>query len=231
MHMVQANSSADCHSVKSICSGGFILYRTSVPAAAFADEGALLDLGAPVHDYATVSSSSKASGAETQSKCCILLELQGPQTINNPTDYHHAICMCDLQDGLAFFLLACPACDGHSQSLQPCKYCMPQVFLDGNSVGVVNRNFPRNLTMPVLRRLHAKSVQLDILVHALGRVNFGCVLDMKGLQSANVLLNGIVSSALATISIPVIQAIMQQLLLMHASCAHKLQTGHALQFL
>ena len=34
------------------------------------------------------------------------------------------------------------------------------------------------------------TVQLDVVVHAMGRYNFGCVWDTKGLQSPNVTLNG-----------------------------------------
>lgn len=39
-------------------------------------------------------------------------------------------------------------------------------------------------------RIPASQVTLDILVEALGRVNFGCVWDFKGLTSPRVTLNG-----------------------------------------
>ncbi|KAK9798887.1 hypothetical protein WJX73_001279 [Symbiochloris irregularis] len=102
--------------------GGFILYRTHVPATALAaEEGASLSLGAPVHDYATV-------------------------------------------------------------------------LVGGKEAGVFERNNPRNLTLTTLRldggAAQDSTVVLDILVHALGRVNFGCVWDFKGLTSPTVLLDG-----------------------------------------
>ena len=70
---------------------------------------------------------------------------------------------------------------------------MGKVLIDGKIVGTLERNNPRNLTLPSQRRntdITAEATQLDILVHALGRVNFGCVYDPKGLQSPDVLLNG-----------------------------------------
>ena len=49
------------------CRGGLILYVVDVPAAEFADGDAVLDLGAAVHDYATVRPAAvDASGAASQ---------------------------------------------------------------------------------------------------------------------------------------------------------------------
>ena len=62
--------------------------------------------------------------------------------------------------------------------------------MDGKVVGLLERNNPKNLTLPAMSDPAGDYVQLDILVHALGRVNFGCVLDMKGLLSPDVLLDG-----------------------------------------
>ena len=42
-------------------------------------------------------------------------------------------------------------------------------------------------------------VTLDILVEALGRVNFGCVWDFKGLTSPDIKLNGVQRSSLCLI--------------------------------
>ena len=70
-----------------------------------------------------------------------------------------------------------------------------QVFLDGRRAGYVERNFPQNLSLavpPGVRRagVGADAAKLSILVEAMGRVNFGCVWDFKGLQSPQVRLNG-----------------------------------------
>lgn len=70
--------------------------------------------------------------------------------------------------------------------------------MGGKEAGVLERNNPRNLTLPTVlvddRAGQGSTVVLDILVHALGRVNFGCVWDFKGLVSPTVLLNGELSA-------------------------------------
>ena len=71
-------------------------------------------------------------------------------------------------------------------------YCLlMQVLIDGQVVGNLERNVPQNLSLslPSLERGH-RDVQLDIVLHALGRVNFGCIWDLKGLVHGHVLLNG-----------------------------------------
>ncbi|KAK9843639.1 hypothetical protein WJX81_000575 [Elliptochloris bilobata] len=57
-----------------------------------------------------------------------------------------------------------------------------KVLLDGRVVGRLERNNPRNLTLPAAAGSKQEAT-LDILVEALGRVNFGCDWDFKGLTS------------------------------------------------
>ena len=71
-------------------------------------------------------------------------------------------------------------------------YCLlMQVLINGQVVGNLERNVPQNLSLslPSLEGGH-QDVQLDIVLHALGRVNFGCIWDLKGLVHGRVLLNG-----------------------------------------
>lgn len=68
-----------------------------------------------------------------------------------------------------------------------------QVLVDGKVLGTLERNNPRNLSLALPlppADSSAEPATLDILVHALGRVNFGCVKDTKGLQSPEVLFDG-----------------------------------------
>ncbi len=69
-----------------------------------------------------------------------------------------------------------------------------QVLIDGRVVGFLERNVPGNLTIKPTSRSQDKDLTLDIVVHALGRVNFGCVWDFKGLIYPDIKLNGAVSS-------------------------------------
>ncbi|KAK9915942.1 hypothetical protein WJX75_006251 [Coccomyxa subellipsoidea] len=64
-----------------------------------------------------------------------------------------------------------------------------RVLLDGKIVGFFERSNPRKLPLPSLSTSSGE-VTLDILVEALGRVNFGCVWDYKGLVSPDITLNG-----------------------------------------
>ncbi|KAL4450728.1 hypothetical protein ABPG77_001084 [Micractinium sp. CCAP 211/92] len=108
-------------------SSGLILYRTRLPPGSL-DEGATLDLGAPVHDYASVFVQGRLVGRLDRSQ-------PGDKTLNLPA-----------QKGWAS---TSTASDG--------------------------------------------GLQLDILVEAMGRVNFGCDTggwDFKGLTSGNVTLGG-----------------------------------------
>ena len=72
----------------------------------------------------------------------------------------------------------------------------PQVFLDGQLSGYFDRDKgPESLplTSPGRSSALGRSVTatvLDILVSAMGRLNFGCGWDEKGLTSGNVTLNG-----------------------------------------
>jgi hypothetical protein len=63
--------------------------------------------------------------------------------------------------------------------------------VDGRVAGRLERSNPRNLTLPAAAAGNQDAV-LDILVEALGRVNFGCdpAWDYKGLTSPDVRLNG-----------------------------------------
>ena len=63
------------------------------------------------------------------------------------------------------------------------------MLVDGRVVGRLERSNPRNLTLPAAARRDGDAT-LDILVEALGRVNFGCEWDFKGLTSPDVRLNG-----------------------------------------
>jgi len=66
-----------------------------------------------------------------------------------------------------------------------------QVLLDGSLAGVLERNIPQNLTLePKAGSTEDGDIQLDILVHSLGRVNFGCIWDFKGLVFPDIKLNG-----------------------------------------
>jgi hypothetical protein len=77
----------------------------------------------------------------------------------------------------------------------------------------LDRSHPQNVTLtPVIDKRSSDAV-LDILVHALGRVNFGCVWDNKGLSSPDVKLDGetrtslsYTASAFHLITIIVVQA-------------------------
>ena len=66
---------------------------------------------------------------------------------------------------------------------------LAQVLVDGRVVGRLERSNPRNLTLPAAPGGNEDAV-LDILVEALGRVNFGCEWDFKGLTSPDVRLTG-----------------------------------------
>ena len=64
------------------------------------------------------------------------------------------------------------------------------MLVDGRVAGFLERNLPRNLTLKPPGSLQNKDIVLDIIVHALGRVNFGCVWDFKGLVNPDIKLNG-----------------------------------------
>ena len=66
------------------------------------------------------------------------------------------------------------------------------MFLDGAKVGYVERNAPQNVSIAAARPpgSDGNTSRLAVLVEAMGRVNFGCVPDTKGLQSPHVRLNG-----------------------------------------
>jgi beta-galactosidase len=64
-------------------------------------------------------------------------------------------------------------------------------LLDGSLAGNLERNVPKNLTLsPPTRARIDGNTQLDILVHSMGRVNFGCIWDFKGLVYPDIQLNG-----------------------------------------
>ena len=56
-------------------------------------------------------------------------------------------------------------------------------------VGVLERNKPRNLTLGAPTDA-GEHLSLDIVVHAMGRINFGCVWDYKGLVNPDIKLDG-----------------------------------------
>lgn len=64
------------------------------------------------------------------------------------------------------------------------------MLLNGRVAGFLERNVPRNLTLKPPSSLKGEDLTLDIIVHALGRVNFGCVWDFKGLVYPDIKLNG-----------------------------------------
>ena len=63
-----------------------------------------------------------------------------------------------------------------------------QVLLGGRQVAHLDRNVPGKVTLPSLSS--STPAKLAIVVEAMGRVNFGCVPDTKGLQSPQVRLDG-----------------------------------------
>lgn len=72
------------------------------------------------------------------------------------------------------------------------------VFIDGNEVGRLERGGPAKLKLSnagaLLSGQRGDVLQLDVLVHAMGRQNFGCDMygawDLKGLQTRNVKIDG-----------------------------------------
>ena len=64
-----------------------------------------------------------------------------------------------------------------------------QVMVGGSVVGVLERNKPRNLTLGAPSGA-GEHLTLDIIVHAMGRINFGCVWDYKGLVNPDIKLDG-----------------------------------------
>ncbi len=73
---------------------------------------------------------------------------------------------------------------------------LPQVFLDGQLSGYFDRNQGPE-TLPLTAPLNTSAPEsgvngtvLDILVSAMGRLNFGCGWDEKGLSGGNVTLDG-----------------------------------------
>ncbi len=72
----------------------------------------------------------------------------------------------------------------------------PQVFLDGQLSGYFDRNEgPETLQLtaplnPSAAESGVNGTVLDILVSAMGRLNFGCGWDEKGLTGGNVTLDG-----------------------------------------
>lgn len=68
------------------------------------------------------------------------------------------------------------------------------MFLDGRLVGVTDRDHSAKVSFAV--NATGGPATLDVVVHALGRFNFGCVWDTKGLQNRgqletnNITLNG-----------------------------------------
>ena len=70
------------------------------------------------------------------------------------------------------------------------SYAIAQVLVNGRVQAVIERNNPRNLTLVPPADASAATHQLDIVLHALGRVNFGCIWDFKGLVNPDIKLNG-----------------------------------------
>ena len=75
------------------------------------------------------------------------------------------------------------------------RACVLQVFVDGQLAGYFDRDEgPESLPLTALSRDSSlgrdATVVLDILVSAMGRLNFGCGWDEKGLTSGNVTLDG-----------------------------------------
>ena len=68
---------------------------------------------------------------------------------------------------------------------------VPQVFVDGVLLGELDRN-ERPTTVQLQHTFAAGSTDpvLDVLVSAMGRLNFGCGWDVKGLTSPLVTLGG-----------------------------------------
>ena len=69
----------------------------------------------------------------------------------------------------------------------------PQVFVNGALAGTLDRNAAPNATtlaVPAAALARSQPPVLDILVSAMGRLNFGCGWDVKGLTSPQVTLNG-----------------------------------------
>ena len=66
------------------------------------------------------------------------------------------------------------------------------MLLDGEFMAHVDRNVPQNVSLPAASS-SSNAAKLAIVVEAMGRVNFGCLPDTKGLQSSEVQLNGTVS--------------------------------------
>ena len=62
--------------------------------------------------------------------------------------------------------------------------------MNGRVQAVIERNNPRNLTLVPPADASAATHQLDIVLHALGRVNFGCIWDFKGLVNPDIKLSG-----------------------------------------
>ena len=71
-------------------------------------------------------------------------------------------------------------------------YCTAQVFLNGELVGKLHRDggVVLNISAGGFDRVSRSHSTLDIVVMAMGRSNFGCEWDFKGLQSCDVTLNG-----------------------------------------
>ena len=63
-----------------------------------------------------------------------------------------------------------------------------QVLLDGRQVAHLDRNVPGKVMLPPPSS--KAPARLAIVVEAMGRVNFGCVPDTKGLQSPHIRLDG-----------------------------------------
>lgn len=77
-----------------------------------------------------------------------------------------------------------------------------QVLVNGKLVGSLSRDSKPQISflMPASKAAEGPPQReagadpmliLDVVVHAMGRYNFGCVWDTKGVQSPNITLNGV----------------------------------------
>ena len=171
------------------------MYSTQLENGTLRGDGGAntLDLGAAPHDYAQASPYPIADTSKQVWKSgltCAQLSAGVPITRRAHTPLSNIFSVCTLS----------PASLPPS-SLLACT-CL-QVFVDGKLVAHTDRDHASRLELAAPAGAGndsptAAASTLDIVVHALGRYNFGCEWDTKGLQSPDVTLNGVVRFAFSS---------------------------------
>lgn len=96
--------------------------------------------------------------------------------------------LIDQSQGCILYRIMLPAGTGATLRIQE-AHDIARIFVDGKRVGAIDRRFPKKNTVPI--GPFSKEVRLDILVEAMGRINYGKdIHDRKGILGAVEILKG-----------------------------------------